>query len=188
MGRAARTSCRTTIPISRRPIPIIRTLDGVAGSIQESSGAGVPIGSSTRSLEIWFKSLTATAQPLFNYGSAGSLSQFSAYLAGNQVQIKDGTETLTFTAAGSLSDGAWHQLVVTYDGVTGVAVYVDGAAVGSAQATSGSLATVLDLTGLEVGKDNVSGFFNGTLDEAAVYATALSADRVAAHFAAGEGG
>jgi hypothetical protein len=165
------------------------TLDGVTGAVQETSGAGAPVGSSARSLEIWFKTSTATAQPLFNYGTSGLLSQFAVYLAGNKVQIKDGTDPLlTFTADSSLADGAWHQLVVTYDVATSVAVYVDGAAVGSAQATSGTLATVLDVTGLEVGRDNAAGFFSGTLDEAAVYPTALSAAKVAAHFAAGEGG
>jgi hypothetical protein len=165
------------------------TLDGAAGAIQETSGGGVPVGSTARSLEIWFRTSTATPQPLFNYGTAGSLSQLAVYLAGAQVQVKDGTDpVLAFTAASSLADGAWHHLVVTYDGTTSIAVYVDGAAVGSAQATSGTLATVLDATGLEVGRDNAPGFFSGTLDEAAVYPTALSAAKVAAHFAAGEGG
>jgi hypothetical protein len=163
------------------------SLDGLAGSIQEASGAGMPTGSAARSLEIWFKTSTATAQPLFNYGTAGPLSLFAASLAGNQIQVNDGTETLTFAAASSLSDGAWHHLVVTYNGATSIAVYLDGAAAGSSQATSGSLATVLDLTGLEVGRDNASGFFNGSLDEAAIYASALSSARVAKHFHAGAG-
>jgi hypothetical protein len=164
------------------------TLDGVTGAIQETSGGGVPVGSTARSLEIWFRTSTAARQPLFNSGTAGSLSQFAVYLAGAQVQVNDGTETLTFAAASSLADGAWHHLVVTYDGTTSIAVYVDGSAVGSAQATSGTLATVLDVTGLEVGRDNAAGFFSGTLDEAAVYPTGLSSAKVAAHFAAGEGG
>ena len=164
------------------------TLDGLTGAVQETSGAGAPVGSSARSLEIWFKTTTTTAQPLFNYGTSGALSQFAVYLAGNQVQVKDGTESLTFTAASSLADGAWHHLVVTYDGATSIGVYVDGAAVGSAQSTSGTLATVLDVTGLEVGRDDAPSFFSGTLDEAAVYGTVLSASRVAAHFAAGAGG
>jgi hypothetical protein len=162
-------------------------LNGLAGSIQEASGAGVPTGATARSLEIWFKTSTATGQPLYNYGTAGLRSLFAVNLAGSQVQINDGTETLAFTAASSLSDGAWHHLVVTYDGATSVAVYVDGAGVGSAQATSGSLATVLDLTGLEVGKDNGGGFFNGSLDEAATYASALTSAKVAKHFHAGRG-
>jgi hypothetical protein len=164
------------------------TLDGVAGAIQEISGAGAPTGSSARSLEIWFMTSTTTGQPLFNYGTTGLLSQFSVYLAGNQIQIKDGTDPLlTFTAASSLADLAWHHLVVTYDGVTSIAVYVDGVALGSAQATSAALVTVLDLTGLEVGKDNGTGFFTGTLDEMAIYPSALTAAKVATHFHAGRG-
>jgi parallel beta-helix repeat protein len=167
------------------------TLDGASGAVQETSGGGSPVGSSARSLEIWFKTTTTTAQPLFNYGTSGSLSQFAVYLAGNQVQVKDGTDPLlTVTAASSLADGAWHHLVITYDGATSIAVYVDGAAVGSTQTTTGVLATVLDVTGLEVGRDNAGTpvFFNGTLDEAAIYSAALTPARVAAHFAAGEGG
>jgi hypothetical protein len=167
------------------------TLDGVAGAIQETSGAGAPVGSSARSVEVWFKTTTATAQPLFNYGTSGLLSQFAVYLAGNQVQVKDGTDpVLSVTAGSSLADGAWHHLVVTYDGATSVAIYIDGAAVGSTQTTTGVLATVLDVTGLEVGRDNAATpvFFNGTLDEAAIYSGALTPARVAAHFAAGEGG
>jgi Concanavalin A-like lectin/glucanases superfamily/IPT/TIG domain len=167
------------------------TLDGLTGAIQETSGAGAPIGSSPRSLEVWFKTTTTAAQPLFNYGTSGLLSQFAVNLAGNQVQVKDGTDPLlTVTAASSLADGAWHHLVVTYDGATSVAIYVDGAAVGSTQTTTGVLATALDVTGLEVGRDNAVTpvFFNGTLDEAAIYSAALSPARVAAHFAAGEGG
>jgi hypothetical protein len=76
---------------------------------------------------------------------------------------------------------------VTYDGVTSIAVYVDGAALGSAQATSAALVTVLDLTGLEVGKDNGTGFFTGTLDEMAIYPSALTPAKVATHFHAGRG-
>jgi hypothetical protein len=80
--------------------------------------------------------------------------------------------------------------VVTYDGATSIRAYVDGGVVGSAQATSGVLATVLDLSGFEVGRDHAAtpAFFSGTLDEAAVYGAALNADRVSAHFAAGHGG
>jgi len=160
-------------------------LDGIAGSIQDTSGAGAPTGSADRSLEIWFKTTTTTSQPIFSYG-AGSLSQFSVNLSGSHVLVNDGAETLDFTAGGSLADGAWHHLVVTYDSTTGVMVYLDGSAVGTAQATSGSLATVLDSSGFEVGTDG-TGFFNGSLDEAAIYGSALTSGEVAKHYHAGVG-
>jgi len=161
------------------------TLNGTAGSIQDTSGAGAPTGSADRSLEIWFKTTTTTSQPIFSYG-AGSLSQFSVNLSGSHVLVNDGAETLDFTAGGSLADGAWHHLVVTYDSTTGVMVYLDGSAVGTAQATSGSLATVLDSSGFEVGTDG-TGFFNGSLDEAAIYGSALTSGEVAKHYHAGVG-
>ena len=66
-------------------------------------------------------------------------------------------------------------------------VYVDGTQVGSAQATSGALNTTLDSSGLELGEDNSGGFFNGTVDEVAIYSSALSLSKVETHFHAGRG-
>ena len=163
------------------------SLDGTAGAIQETSGGGVPVGPAARSLEIWFKTSTASSQPLFNSGSAGSLTQFSVYLVSDEIQVLDGADTLTYTASGSLSDGNWHHLVVTYDGSTSVRVYVDGTQAGSAQATSSALDTTLDSSGLELGEDNSGGFFNGTVDEVAIYSSALSLSKVETHFHAGRG-
>ena len=162
------------------------TLNGSTGSVQDTSGAGAPIGSAARSLEIWFKTAITTSQPIFNYGTAGSLSQFSVNLMDTHVLVNDGTETLDFTAGGSSADGGWHHLVVTYDGTTGVMVYIDGSAVGTAQATSGSLATVLDSSGFEVGTAG-TGFFTGSLDEAAIYGSALTSGEVGNHYHAGAG-
>jgi hypothetical protein len=161
------------------------SLDGSTGLVREASAAGAPTGSSNRSLETWFKTTTATSQPLFNYGTAGGFALFSVSLTSNQVTVADGTDTLTYTTGASLSDGAWHHLVVTYDGAQ-IRAFVDGSAVGAGQAPTGTLATTLDSNGLRVGSDG-AGFFKGSLDEVAVYGTALSSSRIAAHFHAGRG-
>lgn len=161
-------------------------LNGTSGSIQETTGAGAPTGSSSRSVEAWFKTTVATTQPLFNYGTPGVRSQFSVSIGSNQVQVYDGSETLTFTVVASLSDGAWHHLVLTYDGATALTVYADGAAVSAPLNSSGALATLLDASGLVVGRDS-TGFFSGSLDEVAVYGTALDSTKAAKHFHAGRG-
>jgi hypothetical protein len=89
-----------------------------------------------------------------------------------------------------LANGAWHHLVVTYDsGAIGgnLKVYIDGANFGTQPA--GTLGTTLDAAGLLVGKDNTAtpAFFNGSLDEVAVYSTVLATYQVSNHYKAGTG-
>jgi hypothetical protein len=92
----------------------------------------------------------------------------------------------TVTSASSYNDGNYHHLVATL-GASGMALYVDGALIGTdpnttAQAYNGYW---------RVGGDNLGGwplapsssYFNGTVDEATVYDYALTADQVATHFA-----
>lgn len=85
----------------------------------------------------------------------------------------------------SYNDGQWHHVVGT-QGSDGMAFYVDGVRVGSNQVT-----TAQQYWGVwHVGGDNLNGwpnqpssnFFAGLIDEAAAYPTALSAQRVAAHY------
>ena len=135
-------------------------------------------------MEVWFKTADVSMQPLFNYGTASNFDQFSVYAAGAAIKVLDGTDTLTFSTSGSLANGAWHHLVVTYDGATTIAVYIDGSLIAT-KSTSGSLTTASG-TVLQIGTDG-SGFFNGAFDEAAVYSIALSSSKVLAHYHAGQG-
>src|SRR5207249_1701548 len=83
-------------------------------------------------------------------------------------------------------DGAWHHVVGT-QGPSGMALYVDGAQIGTnavpnSQAYDGYW---------RVGADNLngwpdqpsSGFFAGRIDETAVYPSVLTADQVSRHYA-----
>lgn len=94
----------------------------------------------------------------------------------------------TVSSAGTYRDGAWHQAVATLDG-SGMTLNVDGQKVaGDPSVTGGE-----NFTGYwRLGGDNLaswpiapsSGYFDGTLDEVAVYPTALSANAVSRHYAA----
>lgn len=101
--------------------------------------------------------------------------------AGNQATILSGA---------AYNDGAWHHVAAT-QGPGGMALYVDGVLVGSNTVT-----TALNATGFwRVGADTLNGwpsnptsaFFAGTVDETAVYPSALSAEQVAEHHAIGTG-
>ncbi|MCJ7729608.1 MAG: LamG domain-containing protein, partial [Sedimentisphaerales bacterium] len=95
-------------------------------------------------------------------------------------------------------DGNWHQLVVTYDeakdgnpDAMGIELYLDGRLAGSKTTVTDSNGEAIlgpELSHLVIGSENDWGFFynswGGYIDEFAVYKGILSAERVAAHYAA----
>jgi hypothetical protein len=94
-------------------------------------------------------------------------------------------------------DGQWHQLVVTYDQNDDglgksmiVQLYLDGSLAGQSTITdpNGNARLKSELSTLEIGCENDWGYpfncWDGYVDEFAVYKGVLSADRVAAHYAA----
>lgn len=96
------------------------------------------------------------------------------------------TGSAWYVAAGAgLSLNAWHHVVGTWDGTT-LRLYADGSQVAAATPAA---APVGGVNNMYIGKrhDNtgVAPFFPGRIDEAAVYSTALSAERITAHYNAG---
>jgi hypothetical protein len=81
--------------------------------------------------------------------------------------------------AGTIAAGQTYHVVGTYDGTT-QRLYVNGAQVASTALTGAASVTA---TNLDVGSwDGGSEFFNGTIDDVAVYGSALAAARVTAHY------
>lgn len=101
----------------------------------------------------------------------------------------DGTDTHGVTAAvpaEDLSSGQWVHLVGTYDGTTW-SLYRNGAVAGTVADAVGALA--VDNAGWAIGSTG-NGWdqaFAGLIDEVGIYGEALSAARVAAHYAAATG-
>ncbi|HET7484086.1 MAG TPA: LamG domain-containing protein, partial [Solirubrobacterales bacterium] len=84
--------------------------------------------------------------------------------------------------AGAIVTGQAYHVVGTYDGTT-QRLYINGAEVANAPLT-GAITT--NTNAFDIGSWNEgSEDFNGTIDEVAVYAGALSAARVGAHYEAG---
>ena len=87
------------------------------------------------------------------------------------------------------ADGNWHHVVGVHDAATStVYLYVDGSEVAKQTSTTFS-ADFASTEGVSVGWLNIAPnyYFNGTLDEVAIYDRALTATEVGEHYAA-EGG
>ena len=149
----------------------------------------------TFSLEAWFKTSSATGGRIIGFGSSqtGNSSSYDrqVYMA-NTGQVYFGVypgSVVTINSTGSYNDDVTHHVVATLS-TAGMFLYIDGAQVASNTTTT----TAQSYTGYwRVGEDNLntwtsaptSYFFNGTIDEAAVYPTALSLQRVQVHYCGG---
>ena len=94
------------------------------------------------------------------------------------------TDWYSGTLPYAITNSNWHQVVVIYDGTT-LTLYLDGQSVGTAS-FSDRLGTLTDSNGLILGRDTAGSgnWVTGSVDEAAVYATALTGTQVLNHFSA----
>jgi Concanavalin A-like lectin/glucanases superfamily len=113
---------------------------------------------------------------------------WSAFNAGVTLQLNT-NRTLQVTVGGTfpaqsgvISTQTWHQLVLTYDGVT-IRQYVDGAA--STTVAKAGPVTVTQQLGIGADPSRANSF-EGFISEVSIYGTTLSAARVLAHFNAAD--
>jgi len=88
------------------------------------------------------------------------------------------------SSTASYNDGRWHHVVAT-QGSDGMKLYVDGAQVGSNPTTASDGYRGYWRLGGDSSWNSGSGYWAGSLDEAAVYARPLDATTVAQHYALG---
>ena len=166
------------------------TLTGSAGQVLYSQKL---LDSPTNySLETWFSTTTTAGGKLIGFGNKQDYSSntFDKMVwMTNSGQLAFGVYTgakIVLLSPLAYNDGSRHHVVATQSSTGGMSLYVDGALV-----ASNTVKTNQVFKGYwHVGGDNLvtwspaptSYAFAGTLDETAVYPTALSASRVAAHF------
>ena len=87
------------------------------------------------------------------------------------------------TTTASYNDGAWHHLVATRLPTTdGLNLYLDGASVGTNPQTDAQVYTGYWRVGGDTNWGDGGAYFNGTLDEVAIYPSVLTADQVRANY------
>ena len=178
------------------------TFDGNTGLVTSASQV---TGPQTFSAELWFKTTTTDGGKLIGFGNSqtGSSSNYDRHIyMMNDGQLTFGiynNQTVTIETPNTYNDGAWHYAVATYARAapwrsTSTASLIGTNNTSTAQAYNGYW---------RVGGDNLNGwnldpwgsnsqgttqphsyYFNGTIADAAVYPTALSAAQITAHYAA----
>ena len=147
------------------------------------------------SIEFWFKStqLFGTTCTSWWQGAGlvdaevnGSSNDFGVSLCAGKVVAGVGpSPDVSIVSPGGYGDGLWHHVVFARTRTSGaLQLYVDGVSVGSA---TGSTVSLTSPTNINFGRIQTGTFyFAGSLDEVAVYSTALSQAAVTAHFDAGQ--
>lgn len=131
-------------------------------------------------LEAWVKLTSAPfSAVIFDKGANGYVLSINS---GFIVFYKNGAGVNLATSSAAISTGIWHHIVATKSGSTR-RIYVDGVNVTALDTNSTVAATATDLN---IGRlASSSSYLPGTVDEVALYPTALSAKRVFTHYTAG---
>jgi len=172
--------------------PKDKSLAVSVGVVNGNTSAAAP---NTFSVEAWVKSTSTSGGRILGFGNgtgqnASTTVDRQLYLAPNgKAMFGVGAAKTAIASTSAINNGAWHYVVGTYaPGNNNMKLYVDGVLQGSA-----TVATV-NLTGIwRAGAEQLTGwpgnptdfYYEGSLDELAVYTTALSAAKVQAHYTAG---
>ena len=165
---------------------------GFSGSASFGASTAREDGPQTFTAEAWFKTTSTSGGKIVGFGDAntGSSSNYDRHIyMQNDGRLTFGVYPGTvrvITSATAYNDGAWHHVAASLSSA-GMRLYVDGQLVAqradttSAQVYSGAW---------RVGGDNLSSWTNrpnsdflaGTVDEVAIYPTALSLSQVRDHY------
>ncbi|MDO3642346.1 DUF2341 domain-containing protein [Mucilaginibacter sp. L3T2-6] len=171
--------------------------NGSSQYIKTASASASP-GPQSFSISVWFKTTTSSGGLLVGYGSSqtGASSMYDRHLyMANGGQIYYGIypgSVQTISTSASYADGNWHHAVAVTSTTDGSFLYIDGALV-----TSDASMTTSQSYGVNgywrIAYDNLDGwtnqpssrYFNGSLDDIAIYKSALTASQVYSLYGAG---
>jgi hypothetical protein len=164
------------------------SFDGLTGHVRVLSLVGGDF-----SVELWMRTTVPGLTGVQGYQGNGlawsdvpgvANDWIVAYL-NNSACFFTGNPDDTIIGLTPLNTGAWHHIVATRVQGGAKHLYVDGVLEASGITNGNPLA---DNPIVEIGADTLDGrYFSGSIDEVALYRTALTADQVLAHYNAGIG-
>lgn len=147
------------------------------------------------SISVWFKTLSGSNMFLFSkkIASGGVMRGYGLITNNNRFDVElhndRGSNEINVAfnhANGLYQDDEWHHVVMTYDGSTnasGVALYVDGAALTPTINDDTLTATIDDVASASIAsQNNESRFFEGDVDEVTAWDKALDLAEVGEMF------
>ena len=143
-------------------------------------------------MEAWVKTGSTTGGRILGFGNQGGSTAATTmdrqlYMAPNgKVYFGVGSAKTTVASGSAINNNAWHHVVGTYtSGSNGMKLYVDGNLQGQTTATASTYngfwrAGAEHLTGWT--GNPTDDYFEGSLDELAVYSDVLTPAEVSTHF------
>jgi hypothetical protein len=152
-----------------------------------SQSASVPDDNSMDGLtnftvEAWIKPNTVSGTPIILSRDGSTSRQFQFRLNAGKLEFIDLATVVTASSAVTLTTGTVYHVAAVRNG-TDIRLYVNGSLTGTPPTSTGAMLSSSRV--LEVAVRVGANFFNGVIDEIAVYGSALSATRIAAHYTAG---
>lgn len=153
-------------------------LDGSIQYIAVPDAAALDVGN-VFTIEAWVRRTgTGTIQTIVDKGSNACQLRFNA---ADRLELCKSGVSIIVASTVTVTDREWHHVVATKNGAS-VFLYLDGVGVTGAVTD----ATCLDnAVPLEIGRSSFGGgsqYYNGALDEVAIYATALAWPVVVTHY------
>ena len=157
------------------------SLDGDGDMLTGSPFPAVPTGNDHYSLSAWVKTTTSGSRGIVGWGEFANTLDSNAFRLGDTDKLNNywwgvGMELVSPV---NLLDDNWHHVASTYDGTTAT-LWVDGGSIGST--TPGVIAS--QATNFSIGRTcppcGGGEFFNGLLDDVAIFDYALSSDQITA--------
>lgn len=151
----------------------------VAASQEEITLPGNPI-STNGTFEVWFRWTAGVT--LLRDSASSTTSTWLVVDNNGQLSVRAGGTLINCSiSTATVRDGNRHHLAIRKSGAS-IIVYVDSQSVGSTSAANNNAATMP----WHLGRNGTNAqYADTTFDEVAVYTTALSAARIAAHYTAG---
>jgi hypothetical protein len=147
-------------------------LNGTSAYLSKASAvASLPTGNSPYTISAWFKPTATGARGIIGWGNFGTTRQVCALRLHNTNDFRHywwGAD-LDAVASTNYSNGQWHHVVAVYNGTTR-AVWYDGTMI--AQDSPGVNGSTT--ANFAIGRTNNNEYFQGTLDDVAVWNHALS--------------
>jgi PKD repeat protein len=153
------------------------TLNGTDEYVFVNDATALDVGD-TFTLEAWVKTNDSNGE-ILSKGASSPVQHFGLYLdTAGEVRLEAGNFSVMRTTGYVVNDNQWHHIVATKSGST-KAIYIDGISRGTNDTNQNA---VNNSAPLEIGRWGTSTYLAGSLDEVAIYPTALSAARVQAHY------